>query len=109
MIQEPDRRTAKRLPTNIPVDYLADHFMGNGTMLNVSPDGMEIVGNYEVTVGLNMSLRIFLPERTRPLYVRVAVVRWVHGKDFGVELLVLPPSAQSGLTMFVASLLPDHG
>lgn len=78
-------------------------------MINVSPAGMDIIGNYEVTVGLNLSLRIFLPQQTRPLYVRLAVVRWVHGQEFGVELLTLTSLAQKELAMFRASLLADRG
>lgn len=109
MSPERDRRSAPRVPANVPVDYLADHFMGNGTMIDVSPAGMDIIGNYEVTVGLNLSLRIFLPQHTRPLYVRLAVVRWVRGQEFGVELLTLASLAQRGLAMFMASRLADRG
>ncbi len=78
------------MATNIRVDYIANHFMGNGTMVNVSPEGMEVRGNYEVTIGLHMSLRIVVPEQAEPLYAGRAIVRWVRGLEFGVQFL--PPT-----------------
>ena len=99
-----DRRTGRRLATNIRVDYLANHFMGNGTMVNVSRDGMEVRGNYEVTIGLHMSLRIVLPEQPEPLYAGRAIVKWVRGLEFGVQFL--SPTSQV-LNRFIGLLFSD--
>lgn len=46
MIDMRNRRKATRLPVNIPVDYLGKEFLGKNTVINVSPYGVLIHGDY---------------------------------------------------------------
>lgn len=60
MIDTRDRRKATRLPVDIPVDYLGKEFLGNGTVINASPYGVLIRGDYLPLIETNVSLRLFL-------------------------------------------------
>ncbi len=109
MIDTRDRRKATRLPVDIPVDYLGKEFLGNGTVINVSPHGLLIRGDYLPIIGTNVSLRLFPPDDREPLSVERAVVRWQRGSELGVEIMTLTPEAHVRLIGLMTSALTHYG
>lgn len=109
MIETSDRRKARRFHVNCPVDYLAHDFLGNGLVVNASPYGVQIIGNYPPVVGVQVSLRMFLPVKKKPLYIERAVVRWRRDCEFGVEIMAMTSDARIGLNDFIDSLLREGG
>lgn len=109
MIEQHERRKAARLPIDIPVDYLGKEFLGKGTVINVSPHGVLIRGDYLAVVGTNVSLRMFAPDDKEPLYVERAVVRWRRGAELGVEIMTMAPDAHARLVRLMTVALEHQG
>lgn len=104
-----DRRKATRLPVEIPVDYLGKDFLGKGTVINVSPYGVLIRGDYLPIIGTNVSMRLFPQDDKEPLHVERAVVRWQRGSELGVEIISMTPDARVRLIGLMTSVLKHRG
>jgi hypothetical protein len=63
----------------------ADVLIGDGTVVDLSKDGLGIQGNYPVRVGMELTLFLYLPDGNDPLFVLEATVAWTSGNLFGVE------------------------
>lgn len=109
MIDTRDRRKTTRFPVDVPVEYLGREFIGRGTVINVSPYGVLIRGDYLAIVGTNVSMRLFPPDDKEPLYVKRAVVRWHRGSEFGVEIISMAPEGHVRLIGLMTSVLEYHG
>lgn len=109
MIDTRNRRKATRLPVDIPVDYLGKEFLGKGTVINASPYGVLIRGDYLPIIGTNVSMRLFLPDDKEPLSVERAVVRWQRGSELGLEIITLTPEAHARLIGLMTSVLTHSG
>ncbi len=101
----PRRRLYRRIPVRCFVYYLADDFMGTGTVLDLSLNGYRIEGNHPIGFEMNLALRVFLPNDPRPLDVERAAVRWMNGLEFGLQIVRIAPEAEARLNEFVASYL----
>lgn len=104
-----DRRKAVRLALDIPIDYLGKEFMGKGTVVNASPYGLLIRGDYLPIIGTYVSLRLFPLHENGPLYVERAVVRWQTASELGVELITMSPEAHVRLTVLMNAALKQNG
>jgi hypothetical protein len=62
-----------------------DDFEGEGTVLDVSTNGCRAESSVEVKIGMILKLSLFLPDFKWPLRVDEAIVRWIEGKQFGLE------------------------
>jgi Tfp pilus assembly protein PilZ len=62
-----------------------DVLMGDGTVVDLSKGGLGIRGNQPVTVGMELTLFLYLPDGEDPLFVLEASVAWAKGRMFGVE------------------------
>lgn len=109
MIDTRDRRKTTRLPVDIPVDYLGKEFIGKGTVINVSPYGVLIRGDYLAIVGTNVSVRLFLPDNKEPLSIERAIVRWQRESELGVEIISMTPNAHVRLIGLMTSVLTHRG
>jgi hypothetical protein len=109
MIDTRNRRKAARLPVDIPVDYLGKEFFGKGTVINVSPYGVLIRGDYLPIIGTNLSLRLFPSGDKEPLSVERAVVRWQGEFELGVEIITMTPDAHVRLIGLMTSVLTHRG
>lgn len=58
MIVTRDRRKAPRRSVDIPVEYPGKEFLGQGTVINVSPYGVLIRGDDLPMIGTNLSLHL---------------------------------------------------
>ncbi len=109
MIDMRNRRKATRLPVEIPLDYLGKEFLGTGMVINVSPYGVLIRGDYLPIIGTNISLRLFPLSDKEPISIERAVVRWQRGSQLGVEIMTMTPEAHVRLIGLMTTVLKDHG
>ncbi len=81
--------------------YLSEDFLGKGTVWDISSGGWRIQGDHQVKLGMKLTLRMeFLEEKT-PLEVEEAVVQWVSGKDFGIQIRKIRQSAAKRLERLI--------
>jgi PilZ domain len=77
-------RTYARLPIRTSMLYVGKDFAGQGLVRELSRSGCRILGNYPVTPGETISIRISHPTHPDPLVIKQVKVRWVKGFEFGV-------------------------
>jgi PilZ domain len=62
-----------------------DDFEGEAKVLDISTNGCSAESSIDVKVGMLLKLSLFLPDFKWPLRVDQAIVRWIEGKQFGLE------------------------
>jgi hypothetical protein len=77
-------RTYARFPIRTSMIYMGYDFAGQGVIRELSRVGCRILGNFPVTVGETLSLRLSHPTQPDPLLIKQVGVRWVKGFEFGV-------------------------
>jgi PilZ domain-containing protein len=105
-----DRRTEHRLPVDFRLMYSgqAEHedlVMGDGSVVDLSNQGLHIRGTVAVKAGLEITLFLYLPDGRDPLFVLSAKVAWSRGHQFGVEILKMNVRERNRLRYFLASNL----
>jgi hypothetical protein len=75
-------RTHSRVPVHTPMIYVGKDFAGQGVVRELSRVGCRILGNYPVTPGETLSLRISHPTSPDPFFIEQVGVRWVKGFNF---------------------------
>ena len=94
---EPDRKDAslkdrrgRRIALSCRVFFFGDDdFEGEATMLDVSTNGCRVESSVDVKIGMILKLSLFLADFKWPLRVDQAMVRWIDGKQFGLEFTSL--------------------
>lgn len=61
-----------------------DVLIGDGSVVDISKDGLGITGNQPVPKGMDLALFLYLPDGEDPLFVLEAHVAWTSGHRFGV-------------------------
>ena len=80
-----DRR-GRRLALSCRLFFFGDDdFEGEAKVLDVSTNGCSAESSIDVTIGMILKLSLFLPDFKWPLRVDQAIVRWIDGKQFGLE------------------------
>lgn len=64
-----------------------DDFEGEAKVLDVSTNGCSVESSIDVKIGMMLKLSLFLPDFKWPLRVDQAMVRWIEGKQFGLEFI----------------------
>jgi hypothetical protein len=105
-----DRRTEPRISVDFRLMYSAQDdrqelIMGDGSVLDVSNNGLHIRGNTAVKPGLEMTLFLYLPDGQDPLFVLSARVAWSKGHEFGAEILKMNLRERNRLRYFLSSNL----
>ncbi|MGH7184392.1 MAG: PilZ domain-containing protein [Nitrospiraceae bacterium] len=90
-------RTYHRFPLHYPVIFGGAPFVGEGTLNNLSLMGCSILCDREVLCGSELRVSVLLPNQTPALSIDLGTVKWVQGKQFGVEFLRLPLVARQRL------------
>ena len=90
-------RRVTRFPIRTTTMYLGKDFAGQGILRELSPEGCHMLGNYPVTLGDVLSLRISFPTPLTPIWIKDARVKWVDGMEFGVAFTMLDESAAEHL------------
>ncbi len=63
-----------------------DVLIGDGTVVDLSENGLGIRGDSPVQMGMELTLFLYLPDREDPLFVLEGRVAWSAGTLFGVVL-----------------------
>ena len=74
---------------------------GAGIVRNLSMEGCRVGSDTRVYPGVQMELRLYLPEDVVPVDVDRAEVRWAKGLVFGLEFIRIAPEEQERLRHFV--------
>jgi hypothetical protein len=69
-----------------------DDFEGEATVLDLSTNGCQASSLTQVQVGMVLRLSLFLDDQKWPLRIDEALVRWVNGEKFGLELTGIRPA-----------------
>ena len=103
-------RKYQRLKKLVPVRYLGDGIAGEGIINDLSLSGSYITGNAPVSVGMTLSLQMFVPGDPEPLLIDRATVKWVKGSEFGVDFDLPQPKVAERITKIISTLVrTQHG
>ena len=105
-----NRRQAPRPPVEFGLMYSAQDcsgeiLMGDGMVTDLSPTGLGIRGNTSVTLGMELTIFLYLPDGQDPLFVMETRVAWTSGRRFGVEILKMNLRERTRLRYFLYSNL----
>jgi PilZ domain len=98
-------RTYARFPIWTSMLYVGKDFAGQGLIRELSRVGCRILGNYPVTPGETMSIRISHPIHPDPFVIEQVEVRWVKGFEFGVTFGPLEKEEADRLYRLLADVL----
>jgi len=79
-------RKNQRFKELVPVQYRGEGIDGEGMLKDLSLNGGSITGTVPVRTGMALGLHMFVPGDPEPLLIGRAVVKWVKGMEFGVNL-----------------------
>lgn len=100
-----ERRHIPRTPVSFGLMYSGisknDVLMGDGTVIDLSKGGLGIRGNQSVTVGMELTMFLYLPDGNDPLFVLETNVTWSTGNVFGVEFKKLSLREENRLHSFL--------
>jgi len=103
-----NRRQHSRPPVEFGLMYSAQDrsgevLMGDGTVTDLSPTGLGIRGNASVSLGMELTIFLYLPDGQDPLFVMETKVAWTSGRRFGVEILKMNLRERNRLSYFLRS------
>ncbi len=99
-----ERRQVQRFPFECPIAYSGNNFAGVGTVSNLSAGGCKVKSYTPVDSGMDLEVRVYPLDPYSPIKVDKASVRWVTGRDFGLEFLNLEAGEQAQLQRFISTL-----
>lgn len=95
------RRRMRRFPLMCPVGYTSLEGTGQGTVVDISLDGIRINGKFAVKPGMSLSLLLHLADGQPPAKVQGATVQWTKGTRFGVKLPLLTADMRKRLMAYL--------
>lgn len=78
-------RLAKRWSAHYKVQFAYSDYAGEGMTLDVSAGGLCIITNREIAPGVEMYVRLVLPDNVH-LDVQTATVKWCDNGQLGLEI-----------------------
>ena len=90
-------RTYYRFPLNYPVIFGGAPFVGEGVLSNLSLKGCSVTCDREVLCGSEVRVSMLLNHEPPALPVELGTIKWVKGKQFGVEFVRVPVESQQRL------------
>lgn len=105
-----NRRQSLRTQVEFGLMYSAQDgsgevIMGDGMVTDLSHQGLSIRGNATVTLGMELTIFLYLPDGQDPLFVMESRVAWTSGRRFGVEVLNMGLREGNRLRHFLRSNL----
>ncbi len=94
-------RRHRRFPAHLTAVYLGPRCGGQARVMDLSLTGWRLESTTPVELGTRLSLRVYLHGDDPPLSIDRAVVRWVDGHEFGVELEAVRSDARLRLREWV--------
>lgn len=98
-------RTYHRIPVRCQLYYMGGAFLGKGTVMNLSRSGFRVLGDHQVVPGMELIVRLALPDRDEPVEIQRVVVRWVRGLLFGAKVVTMSPDGEDRVGTFLSSRL----
>ena len=98
-------RTYHRIPVRCVVYYLGGDFLGKGTVMNLCRNGFRVLGDHQVVPGMELVVRLTLPDKDEPVEIQRVVVRWVRGLLFGAKVATMNPEGEERVGTFLSSRL----
>lgn len=77
---------------------------GDATITNISTSGCSAASDINLAEGLNIQVTIQLPDKSPPVKVARASVRWVSGNAFGLSFILFLPSERARLRTFLENI-----
>lgn len=100
-------RNSLRVPIQCHFSYAGTQsgqlVAGQGTVVNLSRDGMAIESPHQVEKGMTLALRIHLPESEVPTAIDEAEVLWTDGNKFGLKVVAIDDEDRGELCRAVVS------
>ncbi len=90
-------RTYHRFPLFYPVIFGGAPFVGEGILSNLSLMGCSVMCDREVLCGSDVRVSVLLANQGPALSIDLGTIKWVQGRQFGVEFLRLPLDARQRL------------
>ena len=84
-----------------PIAFEDGRISGSGVARDLAVGGCTVVSDTRVSPGVQMELRLYLPEEVMPVDVDRAVVRRAKGRKFRLEFITVHPEARERLHRFV--------
>lgn len=98
-------RTYHRIPLRCEMYYMGEGFLGKGTVVNLSRNGFRVLGDCLAVPGMELIVRLSLPNHNEPVEIQRCVVRWVRGLMFGVRVLKVKPEGEDRIGSFLSNRL----
>jgi hypothetical protein len=89
-----EQRKHARVRVEYVISFSGDRIRGEGVVLDLSVAGCRARSPVAVDEGEFFGVLMDVPRYETPLYVELAVVRWAHGQEFGMEFIRMEPSDQ---------------
>lgn len=83
-----------------------DEFEGEGTLLDISTSGCRAASSIALQPGTTLKLSVFLPDQNWQLRMDEGIVRWVNGKEFGLEFTSIRLAQRERLRALVMQAKP---
>lgn len=83
-----------------------DDFEGEATVLDVSTNGCRAETTMELQIGMTLKLSLFLPDFKWPLRVDQAIIRWIEGRQFGLEFTEIRLAQRERLRSLIMKTKP---
>jgi hypothetical protein len=99
-------RPHRRLSVHCAVTYNVGSFRGQGTIWNLSLYGWKLSGDVPLQVGETCSLTVNLPFE-ESIVVAAAIVRWVRGREFGLETVAIEKQTHSRVEHVIKRLVEE--
>lgn len=90
-----------RIPVQCPVECISKDFFADGLAINLSMGGLAIASNHPPGPGVNIKLRVFLPDDQEPILIKQAIVQWAEASQFGVRVMAMGEFERRRLNQFV--------
>lgn len=99
-----EKRAHTRLTAQFRSTFCGGQREGHGKTLDLSDGGCRIETDYPVVPNSSFECRIYAPGLSWPLRIDEAQVRWVKGRTFGLQFVVMRPEERAKLKQVIADL-----
>ncbi len=101
-------RTYHRIPVRCTLYYMGGEFLGKGTVMNLSRNGFRVLGDHQVVPGMELVVRLSLPDKDDTVEIQRVAVRWVRGLLFGAKVVTMSPEGEERIGTFLSSRLRTY-
>lgn len=98
-------RTYHRIPVRCEAYYMGSDFLGKGLVMNLCRNGLRVLGDHQVVPGMELTVRLSLPDKDEPVEIQRVMVRWVRGLLFGAKVVTMSPDGEDRVGTFLSARL----